>query len=184
MMPRRAPATTAYAVLLSLFCVAGGAQSAAPAAASEYDVKAAFLFQFTRFVQWPPESFDAPDAPLLICVLGSNPFGSSLREISQGEAADSHALVVKSHDRVEDLDECHIVFVGGTDAPTAAKAIARLAGKRVLTVSDTADFAQRGGVIGFVRVDGKLRLQVNRGAAEASQLRISAKLLRLAEQTG
>lgn len=184
MTPRRASATTAYAVLLALFCLTGGARSAAPTAVSEYDVKAAFLFQFTRFVQWPAESFSAPDAPLLICVLGRNPFGSSLHDISRGETADSHDLVVRSHDRVEDLDECHIVFVGGTDAATAAKALEHLAGKRVLTVSDTADFAQRGGVIGFVNVDGKLRLQVNRGAAEASQLRISAKLLRLADQTG
>lgn len=182
-MPRRAAAIPGIqAVLLALFC-AGAARSAIPPAAPEYDVKAAFLFQFTRFVEWPADAFSTPDAPFLICVLGRNPFGSALKDLSQGESASNHALVVRDHDRLDGLEECQIVFVGGTDDATVAQALAQLEGKRTLTVGDSADFARRGGVIGFVMVDGKLRLQVNRRSAEASQLRISAKLLRLAEQT-
>jgi len=182
-MTRRASATTTiHAALLALLCGAGGARAAIPAAAAEQDVKAAFLFQFTRFVEWPAGAFSSADAPLLICVLGRNPLSSALQRISQGEMAYSHALVVTTPDRVEDLDECHIVFVGGADDATVGKALSRLSGKRILTVSDTADFARRGGVIGFVLADGKLRLQINRGSAETAQLRISAKLLRLAEQ--
>lgn len=154
---------------------------AAPAA-SEYDVKAAFLFQFSRFVEWPPESFASANAPLTICIMGRNPFGSTLHEISQGESVQAHALEVRVHEELEDLDGCHIVFVNHSAGPPASQVLAYLAGKRVLTVGDGADFTQLGGVIGFVNVDGKVRLQVNRNSAETAQLRISAKLLRVAEQ--
>jgi YfiR/HmsC-like len=164
-----------------MLCDAG---AAAVPAASEYEVKAAFLFQFSRFVEWPPESFASPDAPLTICVIGSNPFGSTLQEISQGESVQTHALAVKAIARVEDLDACHIVFIGSAGGAATAQVLAYLAGKRVLTVGDGSEFTQQGGVIGFVTVNGKVRLHVNRSSAETAQLRISAKLLRVAEQTG
>jgi hypothetical protein len=173
-----------WALLASLpvACVPGTLALAAVPAASEYEVKAAFLFQFSRFVEWPPESFASATAPLTICVLGDNPFGSTLHEISQGESVETHALVIELHEHLENLDRCHIVFVSQASTAVAPKVIAYLAGKRVLTVGDGSNFTQLGGVIGFVTVNGKVRLQVNRNSAESAQLRISAKLLRVAEQ--
>jgi hypothetical protein len=169
-----------YSLLLFAYLLLANTQAAVPAA-SEYDVKAAFLFQFSRFVEWPPESFASPDAPLTICVMGRNPFGSTLQEISQGESVQTHALLVKTSERVEDLDGCHIVFVSAEEDAATSRVLTYLAGKRVLTVGDSSDFTQRGGVIGFVTVNGKVRLQVNRGSADTARLRISAKLLRVAE---
>jgi hypothetical protein len=170
-------------LLLLCFLCAFGAVAAAPDVASEYKVKAAFLFQFSRFVEWPAEAFASADAPLVICVLGANPFGSALHEIAIGELVYSHPLAVRSHVRVEELDACHIVFVSSAREDVTRRALEYLSGKSVLTVGDSSDFAQRGGVIGLVTVKGNVRLQVNRNSADAAQLRISAKLLRLAALT-
>lgn len=168
------------ALVLSAALLSNTLAAAVPVA-SEYDVKAAFLFQFARFVEWPVDSFSSPNAPLTICVMGSNPFGSALQEISRGESVQTHALAVKIYERLEDLDACHIVFVS---TPATATVLGYLAGKKILTVGDGVDFTTRGGAIGFVTVNGKVRLHINRASAESSQLRISAKLLRVAEQRG
>jgi len=150
----------------------------------EYQVKAAFVFQISRFIEWPADAFANSDAPLVICVFGANPFGSALQELTAGELVYTHPLVVRSVDRVEDLDACHIVFVSSDRDDPGRRALQYLAGKRVLTVSDSSGFAERGGVIGLVTVNGKVRLQVNRGSADAAQLKISAKLLRVADVMG
>ena len=171
-------------LLLCCLMHAVGGEAAGPAVASEYQVKAAFLFQFSRFVEWPPESFSSIDAPLSICVLGTNPFGSALQEIAAGELVQMHPLLVENHNRVEDVADCHIVFVSGRDESATQQALRYLSGRRVLTVSDSNDFTRRGGIIGLVMVDGKVRVQVNRSSADTAQLRISAKLLRVADQTG
>lgn len=159
-----------------------GVEAAVPVT-PEYKIKAAFLFQFSRFVEWPAAAFASIDAPLTICVLGANPFGSALQEISAGELVYTHPLIVQNHADVEDLDSCHIVFVSGAEQDVARRALQRLSGKSVLTVSDSNDFTRRGGVIGLVTVNGKVTLQVNRSSADAAQLRISAKLLRVADLT-
>lgn len=170
---------------LLLCCLAMcSTEAATPPAASEYQVKAAFLFQFSRFVEWPREAFANSDAPLLICVLGTNPFGPALAEMAEGELAYTHPLQVQSHDRVEDLDACHIVFVSSDKENVSRRVVQYLSGKSVLTVSDSSDFARHGGVIGLVTVNGKVRVQVNRNSADAAQLKISAKLLRVADLTG
>lgn len=158
-------------------------EAAVPAVTPEYKIKAAFLFQFSRFVEWPADAFASSDAPLTICVLGANPFGSTLQEISAGELVYMHPLTVQHHDSVEDLASCHIVFVSSSEQDAARRALQRLSGKSVLTVGDSSDFTQHGGVIGLVTVNGKVKLQVNRSSADAAQLRISAKLLRVADLT-
>lgn len=169
-------------LLLCCLCVFG-VEAAVPGVAPEYKIKAAFLFQFSRFVEWPAEAFASSDAPLVICVLGTNPFGSALHEIAAGELAYTHPLRVQNYEGVEDLGACHIVFVSGDKEEVARRALQRLSGKSVLTVSDSDNFTRRGGVIGLVTMNGKVTLQVNRGSADAAQLRISAKLLRVAELT-
>lgn len=169
-------------LLLCCLCVFG-VEAAVPSVAPEYKIKAAFLFQFSRFVEWPAQAFASSDAPLVICVLGTNPFGSALHEIAAGELAYTHPLRVQNYEGVEDLDICHIVFVSGGKEEVAQRALQRLSGKSVLTVSDSDNFTRRGGVIGLVTLNGKVTLQVNRGSADAAQLRISAKLLRVAELT-
>jgi len=172
-------------LVVLLLCGLGvsGAPAQPATAASEYQVKAAFLFQFSHFVQWPAEAFESLDAPLVICVLGANPFGSALQEITADEWAYTHPLVVKHPSGIAELAGCHIVFVGNGEPGMSRQALGHLSGKSVLTVGDGADFSRNGGIIGLVTVDGKVRVQVNRSSALAAQLKISAKLLRVADLT-
>ena len=152
------PSLRGWRALLLFSCLTSvsAVEAAGPPVAPEYQVKAAFLFQFSRFVQWPPDSFSSADARLVICVLGVNPFGSALQEIAAGEAVQTHPLSVERRDRVEDLTDCHIVFVSGRDEDVTRQALGYLSGRRVLTVSDSDDFARRGGIIGLVTVDGAM----------------------------
>lgn len=172
-----------HAAFLLCCLYLSSAEAAIPVVAPEYKIKAAFLFQFSRFVEWPAAAFASSDAPLTICVLGDNPFGSALQEISAGELVYTHPLIVQHHDDVNDLGACHIVFVSSTEGEVARRALQRLSGKSVLTVGDSTEFTRQGGVIGLVTVNGKVTLQVNRSSADAAQLRISAKLLRVASLT-
>ena len=103
--------------------------------------------------------------------------------MAAGELVYSHPLIVQNRNRVEDLDNCHIVFLSSASEQVNGQALQYLSGRSVLTVSDSRDFARHGGVIGLITVNGKVRVQVNRSSAEAAQLKISAKLLRVADLT-
>jgi len=147
----------------------------------EYQLKAAFLFNFAQFVEWPASAFTAPDAPLIIGVLGDNPFGDVLEQIVQGERVNNHPLVVEHYRRVEDIASCHILFVGEPAASHPGPVFARLRDRSVLTVSDAGDFSRHGGMIGFVTEHNHIRLQINLEAATQASLTLSSKLLRPAE---
>ena len=152
-----------------------------PKQSSEYELKAAFLYNFAHFIEWPAEAFDAPVAPFVIGILGADPFGTSLDEIVARESIGDHELVVRRFPRLEDVEHCQILFVSRSERDHLDKIVTRLRGQRVLTVCDVKDFALRSGMIGFVMVRNHLRLQVNLGAAKDEQLRISSQLLRQAE---
>lgn len=144
--------------------LAPGLQTAAAAlpTAAEYEVKAAFLLHFSKFVEWPASAFVAPDAPLLICVVGEDPFGPVLEDIVRSEMADSHPIAVERYRLAGNVDRCHILFVSRSAKPLQRQILDQVRGKSVLTVSDEEEFTRRGGVIGFVTVNGKVKLQVNR----------------------
>lgn len=148
----------------------------------EYRVKAAFLFNFARFVEWPDEAFDNADSMLRLCVLDPDPFGAALRRTIAGKRIDGHALSLQRKNRLADIDECHILFVG-TRAPHSLSAVLdALKGRPVLTVGEGVDFVQAGGMIGFVIEQGKVRFQINLPAAEAADLKVSSKLLSVASR--
>jgi hypothetical protein len=158
-----------------------GAIAAAPAL-SEYEIKAAFLLHFSKFVEWPINAFAAPDAPLFICLLGDDPLGPALEEIVRDERVNSHPIAVERYRFAGNIDRCHILFIGSATEPQQQRVLDQVRGKSILTVSDEEEFTRRGGVIGFVTVNGKVKLQVNRSSAERADLRISSRLLRLAEE--
>jgi hypothetical protein len=171
--------------LTALVSVLGGelrSAVAATPAASEYEIKAAFLLHFSRFVEWPDAAFAAPTAPLFICLLGDDPFGPALEEIVRDESVNGHPIAIERYQRTGDIDRCHILFLGRSDAPLQRRILDQVHGKSILTVSDEEEFTRRGGVIGFVTVNGKVKLQVNRSSAQRADLRISSKLLRLADE--
>lgn len=157
------------------------AQSSAP---SEYQLKAVFLFNFTQFVKWPPATFAAPDAPLVIGVLGPDPFGLFLDETVRGERIDGHPLEVRRYRGVAEIGACHVLFVAKAEAPRLREICARLRGRSVLTVGDMETFNAEGGMIGFFAERNRIRLRVNLEAARDAGLVISSKLLRAADIVG
>jgi hypothetical protein len=169
-------AAAIVAVLLAL--VAAPARAQAPAAPTEYQVKAVFLFNFSQFVDWPASSFADGRAPLVIGVLGDDPFGATLDEIVRGETVNGRPLEVRRYQSVEQIDACHILFIERSQDEQLDAVFAALKGRNVLTVGDFAGFARRGGIIRFVTVGNKIRLHVNLAAAQEERLTISSKLLR------
>ncbi|HEV8317039.1 MAG TPA: YfiR family protein [Vicinamibacterales bacterium] len=142
----------------------------------EYRVKAAYLFNFTKFVDWPPGAI-SEGAPFTICVAGMNPFASALEDTIRGETVAGRSL----QSRVAQGNEpCQVVFVPHDVDPVPILKRARM--QPVLTVGESPDFLRQGGIINFVRDGGKVRFEISQEAAARAQLRISSRLLRLARE--
>lgn len=173
---RRAAANAA-----ALLCVAGllraGPVLAAPTA---HQVEAVFLFYFTQFVEWPPEAFVGRHAPIVIGVLGEDPFGRALDEAVAGERVNGRAVVVRRLRRIADALGCQILYIGASEAPQLPRILGALKGHGILTVSSLDHFARRGGMIRFVLIDRHVRLRINAQAARSAGLTLSSKLLRAA----
>jgi hypothetical protein len=144
----------------------------------EYDIKAAFLFNFGQFVDWPAHAFADPASPLVICVLGDDPFGRTLDDIVRGESIEGHALQVRRARDASQLDVCHILFIDRSMRASLREILSTRTNRATLTVGDFEGFAREGGMIRFVMVGQKMRLHINLDAAKAAQLSISSKLLR------
>lgn len=151
---------------------------------SERDVKAAFLFNFVQFAEWPPGAFSDPQSPIVIGVLGEDPFGRVLDDAVRGEVVRNRQLVVERFNRVEEIKTCHILFISPSEAEKYEQIFARLQGRSILTVGDTEGFTTRGGMIRFLTEQNRIRLRVNVGAARAAGLTISSRLLRAADIVG
>ena len=149
-------------------------------AASEYQIKAAYLFNFTQFVQWPSNAFVEANAPLTIGIVGEDPFGSALEDITRGEKVAGHPLVIKHLKAADDLSACQILFISRSEKDRADSIVESLRGKPVLTVSELDQFGQRGGIIRFVTKEQNVRFEINTGVAEGAHLKLSSKLLGLA----
>ena len=150
-------------------------------APKEYQVKAVFLFRFAQFVEWPPSAFPEPRTPLVIGVLGHDPFGTYLDDIVQGETVNNHPLAVHRYATVEEITTCHILFISRSEDARLERVLVGLKGRDILTVGDAERFSTRGGMIRFVTEQGRIRLRINLKAAEAANLKLSSKLLRPAE---
>lgn len=167
------------ALCAQVAAVPARAQDSAPN--REYQIKAVFLFNFTRFVDWPQTAFQNQQAPLLICVLGEDPYGKNLDEVVEGETAHGHPLAVSRLGGVEEAAHCHILYVSGSEQPRFREIHAALNGRPVLTVGDTPEFIGSGGIVRFETVAGKIRLSINLEAAKRAGLTFSSKLLRSAD---
>ena len=150
----------------------------------EYRLKAAFLYNFAQFVSWPRQAFAEAQTPLVIGVLGDDPFGADLDETVRGELVNGRPLTVRRFRKVEDVGNCHVLFVSRSEADRAGQIFASLKGRGILTVGDAEVPAMRGAMIRFVMEKNKVRLKINAEAAKAAQLTISSKLLRAADIVG
>jgi hypothetical protein len=153
-------------------------------APSEYQVKAVFLFNFARFVDWPAVTFVNASAPFTLCVYGDDPFGADLDAVVRGETIGGRPMQVRRlHDTV-DVGQCQIVFIAGSADRDLESVVASLDRRATLTVSDIEGAARRGAMIRMMTVNGRIRLRVNIDAVRAAHLTVSSNLLRSAEVVG
>jgi len=163
--------------LLLVFVSACGASAQA---IGEYQVKAAFLYNFAKFVEWPPQTFKAAKAPVRICILGENPFGSALGDAVGGKTVLGRPLVVSDVSSAVQGSDCQILFIGSSERKHLRAILAELRTTRVLTVGEMDGFASQGGIVNFRLIDGHVRLEINIEAAGQAGLRINSSVLSLA----
>ena len=147
---------------------------------SEYQIKAAFLYNFGRFVDWPAETFADSKSPFIFGLLGDNPFGNTLNEAFSGKTLNGHPVVVQLFHNLPDAMHCQILFISNSEKRRLADIIQSLHAASVLTVGENDHFTDAGGMINFITIDNKVRFQINDRAATAARLKISSKLLGLA----
>lgn len=148
-------------------------------ASKEYQVKAAFLYNFTKFVEWPPETLGADGEPIVIAVLGKNPFGGELENVVRERKVNGRSITILAAKTPAELARAHIVFVAaGQEA--LFESLAAGARQPMLTVGESDRFADLGGIVRFTTVGDKVRFEINVGPADEAGLKISAQLQKLA----
>jgi hypothetical protein len=150
-------------------------------ARDEYQVKAAFLYNFARFVEWPAEVFTGPADPIVTCILGKDPFGHWLKEAINGRSIEGRALTLRHIAGAAEAASCQILFVGSSEPKRVWAGLASV--RRVLTVGECGDASEGGAIVNFVIEDGKVRFEINTDAAELGKVRISSRLLSLTRLT-
>lgn len=144
---------------------------------SEYEVKAAFLYKFANFVEWPA---DERTSPLGICVLGHDPFGQALDSVVKGKSINGREFVIRRLKTNDAAGDCHVLFIGASENKQLTPILTRLRGLPVLTVGEVARFCENGGAINLVVSDRRVHLEINPASAERARLMLSSRLLSLA----
>jgi hypothetical protein len=168
----------AAAVSLLAVCPSSIAQEAPQA--PEYRIKAAFLYNFTLYTEWPPNAFERADSPILLAVAGEDPFGLQLDSAVRGKTVQGRSIEVRRYERAADVPPCHLVFLSDSQARNLPQLLRRLEASPLLTVGETEDFIRAGGVIRFFVEENKVRFEVNVDAALRAHVKFSSKLLSLA----
>lgn len=149
------------------------------AASVEYEVKAAFVHNFAKFIEWPEHAFDRADSPLRIGILGEGPINEPLMGMT-GKGVQNRSLEVTRVRNTKNLRQYHIVFVNPSEKGRVRSILRALKGTGILTIGDFEGFAEQGGAFNFYLEEGKVRFEINDCAARRENLKISSKLLRLA----
>jgi hypothetical protein len=151
-----------------------------PQPIDEYSLKAVFLYNFGKFVEWPQEAFASSTDPLRVCVLGEDPFGRALDDVLAGKTICGRRLVPLRVAQTSEAGNCQILFVSASAKKHNKAILATLRNRNVLTVGETDGFAEQGGVINLKLDKGSVHIEINKEAAALAKLRISAKLWNLA----
>ena len=149
--------------------------------ASEYQIKAAFLYNFAKFVEWPPENNVGAGDPMTICIVGEDPFGNILDEFTKGRTIKDRRVLITRLKPGQDLKGCQIAFISSVARNQLKSIFQNAVRAHVLTVGESEGFSARGGVIGFIREENKVHFEINLDAAQRANLKISSKLLSLAK---
>jgi hypothetical protein len=147
--------------------------------AGEYEIKAAFLFNFLKFVEWPDDNLSR-NSEYSICVLGEDPFGPALRSI-QNKKMGEKRVTIKLCRELREVKDCHILFISSSEKGNLGKILASVGNSKILTVGDMSNFARAGGIIQFTIKENKVLFIVNVDAANRAKLKISSKLLKLSQ---
>ena len=164
--------------------LSGSVMLHAQTAPKETQIKAVFLFNFSQFVEWPASSFADAQAPLIIGILGKDPFGNYLEQTVNNEKVNNRPIIIQHYNNAGEIKMCNILFISLSEKDQLAETYKALQGRPILTVGDTRNFIREGGMVRFVTENDKIKFQINVNAAKAAGLTISSKLLRLAEIVG
>jgi hypothetical protein len=171
-----------YALILATLLSFAGAPLdwAQTEPSGEYQLKAAFLFNFAKFIDWPPASFANPQSPFVVCILGPDPFGHAIDEVLKGKTIEDRQVAIERLKSVAQVRQCQIVFVSQSESFHLADIVQALHGACVLLVGEADGFAEAGGTIQFALEDNHVRFLINPDAAARAGLKVSSKLLSLA----
>jgi len=176
MAPSLVGIRAAAAVLLAV----GPLHAQDPPKAPEYRIKAAFLYNFTLYTEWPASAFNQPDSPIVVAVVGEDPFGKELDAAVRGKTVRGRTIEVRRFGRAGDVEACHLLFLTDSLAKDLPQILGKVSDGGPLTVGETEDFTRAGGVIRFFVEENKVRFEVNTDAAARARLKLSSKLLQLA----
>ena len=164
---------------LALALAAGLAADPAP---KDNEIKAVFLLNFLRYTEWPATTFATTNAPIVIGLLGDDPFGAALEQAVAGETAQSRPVILRRGRRLDEVAGCHLLFIGKSENARVAGHLRALGTQPVLTVGETEAFARAGGMITFVAQGNRVAFDIDDAAARRAGLELSAKLLKVARQ--
>jgi hypothetical protein len=171
-------------LLMSSFVVVGVGRLVASAETSppdEYEVKVAFIYNFAKFVEWPPKTFEGSSSPIVIGIVGRDPFNSTIDAAVKGRHVNGRPFAVKRLKWGSEMKNCHILFVSSSEKDKVKELPDLLKGAPVLTVGETTGFAKCGGIINFVMENDSVRFEINVETAKRAHLTISSRLLSLAK---
>ena len=169
-----------WSVCLGLWrgvCLIGLADGSLP----EYQVKALFLLNFTKYVDWPPNAFAGSNTPITIGLYGDNKLAEALKNAVAGKSVGGRTIVVRQFESADDSNQCHILFVSDAESSRMRVILDKARAWPILTVGEDAAFAQNGGIINFVLKNGNVRLEIDLAAAKKAELTISSRLLAVAD---
>jgi hypothetical protein len=171
--------TNSAALVVLTFCSVGAAQETA--SAPEYRIKAAFLYNFALYTEWPATAFETPESPIVLGVAGDDPFGKELEAAVRGKTVRGRAVEVRRYASATDVTACHVLFISNAETKNLLNLFQRHGESPMLTVGESEDFSSVGGVIRFYVEQNKVRFEVNPDAAARAHIKISSKLLQLAK---
>jgi hypothetical protein len=180
-LSRKSVARSAYFFIRAAgFCLIAAISIFAQQAPTEYQVKAAYLFNFLKFVEWPEDLPAGPESHWVIGIVGNGPMDGELTQLVAGKIVQGHTIQVKVFQPNDDFKGCHILYIGASEKKRLAPILANMHNTSILTVADMDNFVESGGMIQFVMEDNRVKVTIDVGATLRAKLKVSSKLLSLA----
>ncbi|HEY1921453.1 MAG TPA: YfiR family protein [Tepidisphaeraceae bacterium] len=145
-----------------------------------YEIKAAFIYNFAQFTQWPDSAFTSGDSPFVLAFIGDSELGPALQQVLQGKSIAGHPIVLKHLDSASQISGCHLLFIPDSEESHLDDIFNAVGNQPILTVGETTKFMQAGGIIRFFIADGRIRFEIDPDAADKATLRLSSRLMSLA----